>query len=155
MLEMVNKMQFKINNIKKAIKALEYYNWFHDGFIKSINIISRNKFTHETHSKSERINNISMIMNEENDAIITISHYNYKHSNFKPTNQIEIKLKGCKIINPEIMKYIGASILNTELNKIASNYLITFEIEEWIINNLKRMNIKAFTASEIIIKSHF
>src|SRR5215470_11820292 len=57
----------KLNTIEDATAILEYFNYFHDGFIKRVSITSRDEFEKD---KSQTCTGIF-------DIEIEIAHYNY------------------------------------------------------------------------------
>jgi hypothetical protein len=58
---------FTIATVQDAKRALEYFNDFHDGFVKRIEIVSRQAFTAPG----------STICTHVFDAVLKIAHYNY------------------------------------------------------------------------------
>ena len=71
---------FDISSTGEAAKALDYFNGFHDGFMKRIIITSRDEID-ENHGQS---------CNGVFDVEIDFAHYNYRHGDepFHPYNQI-------------------------------------------------------------------
>jgi len=79
-----------ITNLSEAEVALEYFNGFHDGFIKQLALISHNQFeARGVQASGERLT-----------LAITFAHYNYQQDS-KPVDQ-RIRARFFKVINVAI-----------------------------------------------------
>lgn len=72
--------QFEVNSAAAADSALDYFNGFHDGFIRRIEIVSRDRFEEIGAQTADGIY----------DVTIDFSHYNYRSGEepFHPVDQI-------------------------------------------------------------------
>ena len=79
-------MEYVINTARDALEALNYFNGFHDGFIKKLTIASHDEFK----NKDEQI------CTGELGLAIVFAHYNYQNGE-RPYNQmIEATFNGVK-----------------------------------------------------------
>ena len=68
---------YMINNLTEAEAVLNYFNGFHDGFIKQLALISHDRF--EARGVQTRGEGLTLE--------ITLAHYNYQHDS-KPVDQL-------------------------------------------------------------------
>ncbi len=60
-------MDYRVTSLEDAIEALEYFNYFHDGFIKRLTLISHDAFDE----------NKGQLCSGKFDVEIDFAHYNY------------------------------------------------------------------------------
>ena len=80
-------MTHLVANLNEAETVLDYFNGFHDGFIKQLTIIAHDRFEARGMQAS----------NERLTLEITFAHYNYQHDT-KPVNQL-IKATFFEVMN--------------------------------------------------------
>ena len=101
-------------------KVLEYFNDFHDGFLKSIKIMSGNRFTQhlpwekpeQYDSNEEKLLDTHLHTSEKRGMFVEIHHHNYDWPNKPPDNRIVLYLKNVKNVDPTIVRMIGESIID-------------------------------------------
>jgi hypothetical protein len=125
-----------INNHAELQEALDYLNDFHDGFLKSIKVISGNKFQQELpwekkedSSIEEKLYETDLSLVDKIGLFLEIHHYNYDWPNKPPSNRILLYLSGIRNIDPQIVKMVGKPILNchTDNQNPELNIALTFE----------------------------
>ena len=79
-------MDYVITTAKEASEALNYFNGFHDGFIKRLTITSHDEFK----SRDEQI------CAGELDLAIVFAHYNYQNGERHYDQKIEARFNGVK-----------------------------------------------------------
>ena len=80
-------MPHQIANLSEAETSLDYFNGFHDGFIKQLTLISHDRFeTRGVQTNRERLT-----------LEITLAHYNYQQDT-KPAHQL-IKVRFFEVMN--------------------------------------------------------
>jgi hypothetical protein len=73
----MTEMIYRISNLSESNTALDYFNGFHDGFIKQLVLASQDKFeARGVHELSGRL-----------DLELTIAHYNYQRDT-RPHDQL-------------------------------------------------------------------
>jgi len=119
-------------------EVVEYFNSFHDGFLKSMKIISGSKFNQhppwekpeQYESNAEKLCDTGLYKSEKKGMFIEIHHYNYDWPDKPPDNKIILYLKNVKNIDPSIVQMIGESIIGCRTLSRGSDLglILTFEI---------------------------
>lgn len=79
---------FVIASMQDARQALEYFNDFHDGFIKRIEIVSRQAFTARGNTLCTSVF----------DVVLKIAHHNYGDGPWPPNRQIACSFRDvCRV----------------------------------------------------------
>jgi hypothetical protein len=99
-----------IANLSEAESALDYFNGFHDGFIKQLALISHDKFE----ARGVQVSGARLTLE------ITFAHYNYQQDSM-PVDQL-IKARFFKVMNVTI-DFSGLS------HEWSVNYLKFFETQ--------------------------
>jgi hypothetical protein len=76
----------KANTLEHAVGMLEYFNGFHDGFIKRLSILSRDQFVSRGEQRCAG----------ELGLEITFAHYNYEDGNRPHDQLVEATFEGVK-----------------------------------------------------------
>ena len=154
-------MRFIIETVEEANPVLKYFNEFHDGFIKSIKIISNNKFIQEMpwetapiiKTNAELLNNTGQTLGNPNGIFINICHYNFENQNCLPTNLIKIYISESEVEDSSFFKYVGSSIISIKIKKtIKDRLLIEFDLEIYENEVTQLINVKAITGRLIYIR---
>jgi len=119
-------------------KIVEYFNSFHDGFLKSVKIISGSTFSQHPlwekpekyQSNAEKLCDTGLYMSEKKGMFIEIHHYNYDWPNKPPDNKIILYLKNVRDVNSNILRMVGESIIDckTLSGESGLGLIFTFEI---------------------------
>jgi len=127
-----------IKDADELSKVVEYFNSFHDGFLKSVKIISGSKFDQhlpwekpeQYESNAEKLCDTGLYMSEKKGLFLEIHHYNYDWPNKPPENKIILYLKNIRNVDPNIVRMVGESIIDCKVisGEIALGLIITFTI---------------------------
>ena len=101
-------------------KVIEYFNDFHDGFLKSIKMMSGNRFTQHLpwekpelyESNEEKLLDTHLHTSEKRGMFIEIHHHNYDWPNKPPDNSIILYLKNVRNVDPCIVQMVGETIID-------------------------------------------
>jgi hypothetical protein len=72
-------MHFALTTIDEAAQALQYFRCFHDAFVQSLTVSSRDRFKMEpsTPDSPARAEDIAQVLTGKLDVEIRFAHYNY------------------------------------------------------------------------------
>ena|SRR4030042_2692346 len=141
-------------------KAIEHFNVFHDGFLKSIKIISANKFrqnppwekTEQYKSNEERLRDTGLLLSEKTGLFLEIHHHNYDWPNKPPNNKIILFLQNVKNIDPNIVQMVGMPIYECgTINKKSALGLI-FTFQTHINNKAEQIKLETLEFDKISIQ---
>jgi hypothetical protein len=150
-----------IKTIDELEKVLEYFNDFHDGFLKSIKIMSGNKFTghlprqkpEQRESNEERLRNTSLLLSEKKGMFIEIHHYNYDWPKKTPDNRITLYLKNVKDVDSNITQMVGVPIFECEAVKEEKSGLgLIFIFDTYADNKPEQIRLRPLEFDEISIQ---
>jgi len=142
-------------------KVLEYFNDFHDGFLKSIKIMSANRFTQhlpwekpeQYDSNEEKLLDTHLHISEKRGMFIEIHHHNYDWPNKPPDNRIILYLKNVRNVDPNVVQMVGENIIDCKtLNKesgLALIFIFTiFANSKWDRIELKPLEFETISIQE-------
>lgn len=159
--EKKNNMRFTIKTIEESKQILKHFNEFHDGFIKSVKIISNTKFVQEMpwepspifKNNEEVLDNTGQMIGNQNGIFINICHYNYEYPNRLPTNVIKVYISESEVEDSSFFKYVGSSIISLKINQtMKDRLLIEFNLEIYDNEKTQIINVKAITGKMIYIR---
>jgi hypothetical protein len=145
-----------ISSIYRLIETIEYFNDFHDGFLKSMKLVSGNKFMQQPPWEKPKIYesiedklNATFIMCYNKKAIenmkglfLEIHHFNYDWPNKMPNNKIILYMKNVGSIDPALINLVGSSILDCEAVKEDDKLALIFTFEIFEDSQRKKTKIK-------------
>ncbi|MCI0486335.1 MAG: hypothetical protein L0229_07015 [Blastocatellia bacterium] len=76
----------RVTTIQEAIESLDWFNYFHDGFIKRLTVLSRDEFVGRGEQRCSG----------ELRLEITFAHYNYQRDERPHSQMIEASFEGVK-----------------------------------------------------------
>jgi len=123
-----------IKDADELSKAIEYFNSFHDGFLKSIRVVSGNKFNQHLpwdrpkkyESNADRLCDTGLYSSEKKGLFLEIHHYNYDWPNKAPENRIILYLKNVRNVDPRIIQMVGESIIECKVVSMESSLGLIF-----------------------------
>ena len=132
-----------IKNIEDLQKTLNYFNGFHDGFLKSLRIISGNKFIQNPpwespkkyESNEKKLLDTGLMFFNKKGIFLEIHHYNYDYSKKAPTNKIFLYLSNVVNIDLNIIDMVGLCIADCKIDLQNPNTLNLIFNFETIVNN--------------------
>jgi len=139
-----------IKNSRELKAAIEHFNFFHDGFLKSIKLISGNKFTQQLpwdkprqyESIEEKLLDTGLQFSEKTGLFIEIHHYNYDWPNKPPDNKIVLYLKNVRKVDPTIVKMVGEPVYHCEIMTSESGLAVKFTFETCANNKSGRIELE-------------
>lgn len=154
----MNRMIIKTTNELK--KVIEYFNGFHDGFLKSIKIISGNKFAQHLpwdkpdkyESNEEKLLDTHMHISEKRGMFIEIRHQNYDWPNRSPDNKIILYLKNVKNVDSKIFQMIGEVIIDCKTLNNESRLALIFIFEQFVDSKFDRIELEPLQFEQISIQ---
>lgn len=79
-------MHFRVRSIDEARAAIDYFNAFHDGFVQSLRLVSRDRFeSREAHVTTGLL-----------DLEVVFTHNNYDQGRPEPNQRIEASFSGVR-----------------------------------------------------------
>jgi len=157
---MTQKMKRRIIKQSDELKkVVEYFNDFHDGFLKSLKIISGNKFgqnppwerSKQYESNEERLRDTGLWFHKKTGLLIEIHHYNYDWPNKPSRNRIILFLKNVGKIDPDIVRMVGESIIDCEVLNGTSELGLVFTFSVFANNNYEHVKLKPLEFEKISI----
>ncbi len=141
-------------------RVLEYFNDFHDGFLKSIKIMSENKFTQhlpwekpeQYESNEEKLLDTHLHISDKKGLFIEIHHHNYDWPNKPPDNRIILYLKNVKNVDPTIVRMIGESIIECKTVNRESELGLIFIFETFANSKYDRIELEPLEFEKISIQ---
>ncbi len=76
-------MVYTVRNAQEAVAALEHFNYFHDGFIKRVELLSHDRFEQNGPAYTDRAH----VCTGNFEVNMDIAHYNYEQGN-QPCNRL-------------------------------------------------------------------
>lgn len=76
-------MVYTVRNAQEAVAALEHFNYFHDGFIKRVELLSHDRFEQNGPAYTDRAH----VCTGNFEVVLEIAHYNYGPGD-QPCNRI-------------------------------------------------------------------
>lgn len=154
----MNRRIIKENNELK--KAIEYFNVFHDGFLKSIKIISGNKFGQNPpweksvgyKSNDEELRDTGLWFSEKTGLFLEIHHHNYDWPNKPLNNKIILFLQNVKNIDPNMVKMVGLPIYDCETIDKNSTLSLIFTFVTYANNKPEQIKIEPLEFDKISIQ---
>lgn len=131
-------------------EVVEHFNFFHDGFLKSIKLMSGNKFGQnppwerpaQYESSEEELLDTGLWFSEKIGLFIEIHHYNYDWPNKPPGNQIVLYLQNVKTVDPNIVQMVGEPIYHCEIMTAESGLAMKFTFVTWAGNKYERIELE-------------
>ncbi len=141
-------------------KIVEYFNSFHDGFLKSIRIISGNKFNQhppwekpeQYQSNAEKLCDTGLYISEKKGLFLEIHHYNYDWPNKPPENKIILYLKNVRNIDHRILQMIGENIIDCKAISMESGLGLIFTFEIFSNNKWEKIQLEPLEFEKISIE---
>jgi hypothetical protein len=141
-------------------KVVEYFNDFHDGFIKSVRVVSGNKFNQRPpwekcriyKSNEERLHDTGLWFAEKTGLFIEIHHYNYDWPNKTPNNRIILYLKNVGKIDPNIIQMIGESISSCKVMNETTGLGLVFSFSVFMDKKSQDISLKPLICEKISIQ---
>lgn len=123
-------------------EVVEHFNFFHDGFLKSIKLMSGNKFGRnppwekpaQYESSEEELLDTGLWFSEKTGLFIEIHHYNYNWPNKPPGNQIVVYLQNVRNVDPNIVQMVGMPIYHCETITNEAVLAMKFTFEKYVNN---------------------
>ena len=148
--------------IKKSYElkeAVEHFNFFHDGFLKSIKLMSGNKFgqgppwekARQYKSSEEKLLDTGLWFSEKIGLFIEIHHYNYDWPNKAPRNQIVLYLQNVRTIDPNIVQMVGMPIYHCEVMTKESGLAMKFTFDKCVYNKPTLIELETLEFTKMAI----
>lgn len=139
-----------IKKNRELKKAAEYFNFFHDGFLKSIKLVSANKFEQgppwekprQYESSEEELLATGLSFSDKLGLFVEIRHYNYDWPNKARGNQIVLYLQNVRAVDPNIVQMVGMPIYHCEVVTTESGLAMTFTFETYVNNKTGRTELE-------------
>jgi hypothetical protein len=141
-------------------KAVEYFNDFHDGFLKSIRIISGNKFgqnppwekPRQYESNEERLRDTGLWFHDKTGLFMEIHHHNCDWPNKTPNNRIILYLKNIGKIDPNIVQMVGESVVDCKVANGTSGLGLVFTFEVFTNGKYERVELRPLEFEKLSIQ---
>lgn len=154
---MSKKIISKSHELKQAI---EHFNFFHDGFVKSIKLISGNEFgqnppcekPRQYESAEEKLLDTGLWFSEKFGLSIEIHHYNYDWPNKSASNRIILYLQNVKKVDPNIVQMVGMPINHCEVKAKECGLAMRFTIETHLNDKPGRIELEPLEFEKIAIR---
>jgi hypothetical protein len=149
-----------IKEIHELKKVVEYFNDFHDGFLKSIRMISANRFgqhlpwekPEQYESNEEKLRDTNLHMSGKKGLFIEIHHHNYDWPNKPPDNKIILYLKNVKDVDPTITQMVGESIVDCKPVEKEGRLGLVFVFEVFANSRCDRIELQPLEFEKISIE---
>jgi len=149
-----------IKEIDELKKVIQYFNDFHDGFLKSVRMISANKFGQHLpwekperyESNEEKLRDTSLHISGRKGLFIEIHHHNYDWPNKLPENRILLYLKNVKDVDPAIIQMVGESIVDTNTFDKEGRLGLVFIFETFSNSKWNRIELKPLEFEKISVQ---
>ena len=148
-----------IKTTNELRKVIEHFIDFHDGFLKSIKILSGNKFTQHLpwespkkyKSNEEKLFDTGLRISEKRGMFIEIHHHNYDWPNKLPNNKIILYLKNVRNVDPNIVQMVGETIIDCKIMNKESGLALIFTFSIFVNSKYDRIELKPLEFEKISI----
>jgi len=149
-----------IKDADELSKVIEYLNSFHDGFLKSVKIISASKFNQHLpcerpkkyESNADRLRDTGLYTSEKRGMFIEIHHYNYDWPNKPPENKIILYLKNVRNVDPRFVRMVGESIIDCKAIGVESGLGLIFTFDIFSSNTWRKIQLEPLEFEKISIE---
>ena len=150
---------FVIEDVKSGQKAIDYFGGFHDGYVKSIKLITDARYDVDEEDlggdKESVLQSAGLWCHEELSLEMEIGHFNYNWPNVPYDQIISLKFTDVKGVCGDFLtdRVVGQQMLNVIINCSESDEL-TFEVQlsEFHTNNSNNPKYRLFTFKRLEIK---
>ncbi len=140
-------------------QAVEHFNFFHDGFLKSMKLVSGNKFGQnppwekpgEYESSEEKLLDTGLWFSEKIGLFIEIHHHNYDWPDKPPSNKIVLYLQNVRNVDPNIVRMVGMPINHCETVANESGLAMKFTFETWAGSKHERIELEVLEFEKIAV----
>ena len=157
---MLNKDPIKLVNYDDVVAANDRFNYFHDGFLKAIRVVSGNEFladkSWESHRKlvspDEEADATGLCLMNTVSVELEVHHYNYDIPRQPRRRAVFVKASEAEI-SDRLFSVIGRDIFELVFDKTADGLACILTCHEKGVESLRTMangeTITIFTAHEI------
>lgn len=149
-----------IRKSQELKEAVEYFNFFHDGFVKSIKLMSGNKFAQnppwekprQYKAAEEKLLDTGLWFSQKFGLFIEIHHYNYDWPNKPASNRILLYLQNVKKVDLKIVQMVGMPIYGCAVEAKECGLAMRFTFETYLNNKSQRIELQTLEFDKIAIQ---